>query len=329
MKRALAARCAAMCSQRGCRRSVEVLERDRRQAGEQQHEQRVCPAHQPERHVAPLVPQSADVGRQASRLQPGQARRGSLAHLHLPQHELAQVETDRGFSPKAKVDQDEVGGRVAHEQVASAGVAMTGRDRHRLQLVDDLRQCVCRVKQVLAQLVVEGRRNERVAPDVVTAERRKHLMGHAAFGVRADGALAVDVANSGERAHVGAGGKAAEEIGRVRGPVDVPLRRRHVDCLEPDRRRLVVQVDHGMGAGHRHPCRQPVSQIRLVDARLASPGHHLECRGSVLLRDVLEQRGARPGLHDLDEKGIRRLDAGDLRVSRTQKRPAVVRASRS
>ena len=58
-------------------------------------------------HVAPLVTQSPDVGRQAGRLQRGQGRRRTLAHLHLSQQELAQVEADRGFSPEAEVDQHE------------------------------------------------------------------------------------------------------------------------------------------------------------------------------------------------------------------------------
>ena len=228
MKRALAARCAgdalaARASADASRCSSGIADRPANSS----IEQRVRPAHEP--REARRTPRPAVRGRRPAGTPPPAPGRHVADRSPIctsPSMQLGQVETDRGLSPEAEVDQDEVGGRVAHEQVARAGVAVARAHRHRAEFLQISRHSPRqRPAGRLPKVVVESGCDERVGPQFVAAQ------GGQASARPADprrsartsivGAAGRPRVASGRT--VGAGGQATEQVcGPREVPVDVP-----------------------------------------------------------------------------------------------------------
>jgi len=128
-----------------------VFERQRGQAAEQEHLQRVRATHDAEVDVEALVAQAVHVGRQAPGLKGRQAVGRPFAELHFADQQLAEVEADRRQPEEAEVDEREVRAAGGDQQVAAAGVAVRRRDGCLLELVDGCGESLRRVQEPLTQ----------------------------------------------------------------------------------------------------------------------------------------------------------------------------------
>ena len=118
-------------------RSLEVLEGERRQAGEEHQVQGVRPSYDGLGQVPTLGPQALHVGGQDGLVDEPEIAGRSPSVLHVTDEQLAEVEADRPEVPEPVVDQHEPVGAGPGQQVVGAGVSVDGRLGHRHQLLDD------------------------------------------------------------------------------------------------------------------------------------------------------------------------------------------------
>ena len=98
-------------------------------------------------------------------------------HEPVVHHELGEVEGERRLAPEPEVDQDEcvlVPGW--NQEVAGAGIAMCGAELCRVELRQELGQCVGGLQQAISQVSAERRRDERVIPQALAVKRRQDLV---------------------------------------------------------------------------------------------------------------------------------------------------------
>lgn len=135
--------------------------------------------------VAALGRDAGHVGVQARRLEGRQVGDGPLPGLHLAEHELSQVDAERGPAAEAEVHHDQVRAVGGDEEIGRTGVTVRCRDGCLVELVEQGRERVeCRFQPV-AQREVERFLDERMLPEIGTGERRPDDAGEPAVGVDA------------------------------------------------------------------------------------------------------------------------------------------------
>ena len=286
--------------QPGCRFVVEVLDGDRGQGREDRQQGRVGPADLGQAGGAAFGVDAGDVGRQARRLEARQVGVAALPGLHLAHDELSEIGAKRSPAAEPEVDHDQ-GVVVAGEEVGGARVAVRGGGGGVVEFVKQRRERICRGEQAVAEPRVERVADQWVRPYVVPGQRGQHDVREPRAGVDAGGPRAVDRGR--QRRHSAAGGEPAQQVRRPGVPSEVPddPPGRHV--LQPQRRRIGVQVPHSDGAGDGEAGRQPVSQVRAVQVGLDVPGDEGGGLGAQVRGDREPQRRALVGMDDLDEQG--------------------------